>query len=168
MSATYPMFVDLEASGLGPASYPIEVAWSNPAGEIEEHLIDPPEEWLTDLEWDPNAERIHGIPLRKLTTEGEPIEQVCEAFVRATARQPLYSDAPSHDGRWLRQMLEFGGFGNHMLDVRDAIELFQPKISGAHLRMDAAKLQARVDLGLRHHRAGDDVRALLEAYKRVG
>jgi len=62
-------------------------------------------------------------------------------------------------------MLEYGGFEDARIEVRDAIELFQPKILGAHLRMDAAKLQARVQLGLRHHRAGDDVRALLAVYR---
>lgn len=165
MSATYPLLVDVEASGLGPSSYPIEVAWSDPAGEVEEHLIEPPDEWLTDLEWDPSAERIHGIPLLKLTAEGEPIGQVCEAFLRSTHGHPLYSDAPNYDRSWLLQILEYGGFEDARIGVRDAIELYQPKIFGVHLRMDAAKLQARVELGLRHHRAGDDVRALLAVYR---
>jgi hypothetical protein len=37
-----PLFVDFEASGLGPASYPIEVAFSAPrGGEPVGYLIDP-------------------------------------------------------------------------------------------------------------------------------
>jgi len=35
-----PLFLDFEAYGLGPASYPVEVAWGDTdTGEVEAHLI---------------------------------------------------------------------------------------------------------------------------------
>jgi len=56
-----PRFLDIEASSLNDASYPIEIAWSDEKGNIESHLINPYaiEEWT---DWDFYAEhKIHGL-----------------------------------------------------------------------------------------------------------
>ncbi len=59
----WPRIIDFEASGLGPMSYPIEIAWSQRDGSIEEHLINPDtaprsEDW-TGRNW--NSCAIHGL-----------------------------------------------------------------------------------------------------------
>jgi len=52
-------FLDVEASGLGPDSFPIEIGWAilgGPAGSV---LIKPAPDWSQDA-WDETAEDLHG------------------------------------------------------------------------------------------------------------
>lgn len=61
-SKRLPSFIDFEASGLGQHSYPIEVGWSDRAGNIRSMLIRPTGEWFEEpLAWDLNAQALHGI-----------------------------------------------------------------------------------------------------------
>ncbi len=64
-----PCFIDFEASSLSIHSYPTEVAWSNPDGSIEEHLINPyhVKGWT---DWDPAAQGITGISRQMLREKG--------------------------------------------------------------------------------------------------
>ena len=53
-----PCIIDLEASGFGRGSYPIEVGLC--LGDSSSHcfLVRPEEDWQ---HWDPEAEKVHGI-----------------------------------------------------------------------------------------------------------
>ena len=51
--------IDLEASGLGAESYPIELGWALPdTGAVGAVLIAPPDAW-TSRDWDPEIGRAH-------------------------------------------------------------------------------------------------------------
>lgn len=71
--------VDVEASGLGPGTFPIEIALCDVAtGETQSWLIRPTEEWLDRAEWhwSKASADVHGIALDDLLTDGVPVEEV--------------------------------------------------------------------------------------------
>lgn len=109
MSGTpYPCFLDIEATGFGPESYPIEVAWSLPSGEIQRCLISPETvpEWTA---WNPEAERVHGIDRDRLLRNGWPPDYVADRLVADLNGLTVYSDAPDFDHAWLARLFRVVG-----------------------------------------------------------
>ena len=68
MSETLPTVLDIEASGFGRGSYPIEVGIARADGSCCAFLIQPLDEWV---HWDPKAELLHGISRERLMKEGQ-------------------------------------------------------------------------------------------------
>lgn len=112
-------FLDFEASSLGKASYPIEVAWVFEDGASESHLIRPAPDWT---DWDPAAEAIHRIPRSVLEAEGEDHRIVAARMVAVLAGHDLLASAPSWDGKWLSALLRAGGQPKRVLRLRDTDE----------------------------------------------
>lgn len=101
------IFLDLEASGLSPGSWPIEIGLAEVAedGEIASvsQLIRPDPGWSDD-HWSSQSAAVHGIPRRALDaapTAGE----VAQWTMDQMADRIAVSDAPSYDGRWLTMLL---------------------------------------------------------------
>jgi hypothetical protein len=104
-------FVDFEASALTKGSFPIEIAWVDQLGHGESYLIRPSEAWLDGGRgWSFQSEKIHGISLPMLLTDGVPIElaarRAWEVLTPITAL--VASDAPEFDGYWLGMLLAAG------------------------------------------------------------
>lgn len=112
-------FLDFEASSLGKASYPIEVAWVLEDGTAESHLIRPAPDWR---DWDPAAQAIHGIERPELEEAGEDHMIVAARMVEALAGHDLLASAPSWDGKWLSALLRAGGQPRRALRLRDSDE----------------------------------------------
>lgn len=112
-------FLDFEASSLGKASYPIEVAWVFEDGVSETHLIRPAPDWT---DWDPAAQAIHGIARPVLEAQGEDHVAVAARMVEALAGHDLLASAPSWDGKWLSALLRAGGQPRRTLRLRDSDE----------------------------------------------
>ncbi len=68
-----PVFLDIEASGFGAGSYPIEVGCVLPDGRTLCCLVRPPERWR---HWDAGAESVHRITRDLLMRHGLPVEEV--------------------------------------------------------------------------------------------
>lgn len=103
------VFVDFEASGLHPDSYPIEIGWCNVDGVGESHLIDPSdvEYWV---QWDWNAEKnIHRISRELLKKEGAHPRIVADRVLEALAGKVMVSDAAGYDGHWMDMLFEAAG-----------------------------------------------------------
>ncbi len=115
-------FLDFEASGLGPDSYPIQVGWCGVDGIGEEYFILPEAEWTS---WDYNAEAVHGITQGDLAIKGRPAAEVARRLVEAVGNYEVYSDTPGFDRMWLDLLLEAGGVRTRvwLLDVREAYML---------------------------------------------
>jgi hypothetical protein len=109
-------FLDFEASSLGKASYPIEVAWVFEDGVSESHLIRPAPDWT---DWDPASQAIHRIERRELEEMGEDHAVVAARMVEALAGHDLLASAPSWDGKWLSALLRAGGQPRRVLQLRD-------------------------------------------------
>jgi len=97
-------FVDFEASGIAPDSYPIEIAVVSADFEYQA-LIRPVSYW-THWSWD--AQDMHGVSREALLADGlEP--SVIAAQLNATFKgAKLCSDSPQ-DGFWLDTLYEAAG-----------------------------------------------------------
>ena len=99
------MFIDLEASGLGLGSWPIEVGWCFLTGAADARLIQPAAQWSQEA-WDDDAELLHGISRTRLDVEGEPARQIAAHLNSLLAGHQVFSDAPSWDGYWLYRLYD--------------------------------------------------------------
>jgi DNA polymerase III epsilon subunit-like protein len=110
------VFLDFEASSLAQDSYPIEVGWVTEDGQSESHLIRPAPDWT---DWDPTAERVHGLSRARLEAEGEPHDRVAHRMLEALGAHEVFASAPSWDGKWLSVLLRKAGLPRHALRLKD-------------------------------------------------
>ena len=145
-------FIDLEASGLGVSSWPIEVGWCGVEGEATSLLIKPREEWVAQ-HWDDEAERLHGLSIAELQANGEEPKLVCAALNAALKGKRVFCDAPDWDGFWLYRL--FGA-----CNVRQEFSLLAfSSLIGALNVGNIDQLVAQAEREFPHkHRAGADVR----------
>ena len=67
MKTFVPPIIDIEASGFGRGSYPIEIGFALQDRELHSYLIRPESDWT---HWSPQAEDVHHIPRPVLLKEG--------------------------------------------------------------------------------------------------
>ncbi len=167
--AAYPIFLDVEASGFGPQSYPIEVAWSDPAGEIRRYLINP-EPIAGWRSWDADAERVHGIERGRLVRNGWAPDYVATRIEEDLGGRTVYTDAPDFDAHWLRRLFEAVGRPlpcslEHVDELLLAtMRRSDEAIWQAALRIDALKRQVGA-LSSGKHSAGYDAGYLLQLWR---
>ena len=94
-------FIDFEASGIAPDSYPVEVAVVYPGGEYQA-LIKPADYWD---HWSYDAQDMHQITLEQLVNKGTPAIQVAERMNHLFAGKILCSDNPT-DCYWMDVLYE--------------------------------------------------------------
>ena len=80
MPNALPAIIDLEASGFGKGSYPIEVGFVLPEGAMFCTLILPPPHWR---HWDEKAQAVHHISRDVLQSRGKPAPDI---FLKAAER----------------------------------------------------------------------------------
>lgn len=93
-----PAIIDLEASGFGRGSYPIEVGFVLADGASYCSLIRPAAHWK---HWDPAAERLHHITPAILAAHGKPAADVASTLNRRLRGRTVYSDGWMNDYSWL-------------------------------------------------------------------
>lgn len=152
-------FIDLEASGLGPASWPIEVGWCMETGEPQAHLIAPAPAWRSDA-WDEKAEALHGITLASLTASGKPAPDVCNMLNDELDGARVYSDAPDWDGFWLYRLFTAAG-----VRQRFALVHFADIFNGMAAREIDALIAAAEKTAPHRHRAREDVLHMRAVYE---
>ena len=101
--------LDIEASGFGPQSYPIEVGVAiitTPAKPVGtwSSLIQPTEEWLSSGHWSPGSAQVHGISVGQLQRNGQPAPQVCAQLNALLKGAIVVTDAPTFDQPWLDRL----------------------------------------------------------------
>lgn len=96
-----PYIMDIEASGLGRGSYPIEIGFVTPQEKAYCTLIRPPENWQ---HWDESAEALHHIPRSILERNGKDIAFVCNWLNQLLIGKTVYSDGWANDMCWLGQL----------------------------------------------------------------
>ena len=148
-----PCVLDIEASGFGRHSYPIEVGYVLPDGSSRCTLILPMLLWT---HWDSSAERVHHIDRETLLQHGRPAADVARMLNVDLAGQTVYCDGWAHDYPWLGALFEAAGSNPHF-KLESVVRL----LDEAHLPLLAgAQRHARAVLGLTRHRASNDARAL--------
>lgn len=98
-----PAILDIEASGFGMGSYPIEVGFVLPDGRPWCSLVRPEPDWQ---HWDPQAERVHHIRREQLLRHGRTPLVVVQQLNERLRGLTVYSDAWSHDYTWLNRLYE--------------------------------------------------------------
>jgi hypothetical protein len=96
-----PFIIDIEASGLGSNSYPIEIGVALESGMRYSTLIKPAGDWT---HWDDNAEKTHGITRDILDRHGRPIKEVAAKLNDLLEKRFVYSDGWVVDKPWVTQL----------------------------------------------------------------
>lgn len=152
-----PSIIDIEASGFGSRSYPIEVGIVTADGSRYCRLIKPYADW--DF-WDGSAEIIHGISRDLLLSKGVSGQKVCHELNKLFTKQTLYCDGWSVDYPWMIRLFEHA---HVTMDFRiSAIELI---LQEEHLIQWASKKsQVQKQLQLKRHRASNDAEIIQKTY----
>jgi DNA polymerase III epsilon subunit-like protein len=155
-----PCVIDIEASGFGRHSYPIEVGYVLPDGRARCMLVRPAEGWT---HWDDEAAQVHGITRAILATHGRAVHDVARLLNQELAGQTVYCDGWAHDYSWLAALFEEAGLAPSF-----KLESVNRLLGDTELsRLDHARRNAIHDMGLTRHRASNDARALQLALSRV-
>ncbi|HEX2010483.1 MAG TPA: hypothetical protein VJN44_06045 [Roseateles sp.] len=155
-----PAVLDLEASGFGRGSYPIEVGFVAPRGGPFCSLIRPLPGWE---HWDPAAEALHGISREALQRCGKPPAWVAAELNGRLAGQTVYCDGWAHDYSWLARL-----FDAAELLPAFRLEDLRVLLSEAEARdWQRVTQEVRREQQLARHRASADARVLQLALMRV-
>lgn len=148
-----PTVMDVEASGFGRASYPIEVGFVLPDGHAFCTLIRPESHWT---HWDAQAEATHRISRSLIEARGRPVHEVAQAINARLAGQTVYSDGWSHDYSWLGKLFDAA-------DMTPAFKLENLRILLSESQADRwhqVKDAIARERGTQRHRASADARLL--------
>jgi hypothetical protein len=153
--------LDIEASGFGARSYPIEVGWALPDGRTGCLLVCPPPHWT---HWDAEAERVHGITRATLLRHGHAPLAVARRLNEELAGQTVYCDGWGHDYPWLATLYEEAEL-SPSFRLEPAARLLRDTQLG---QLDALHRRAFDELEVQRHRASNDARALQRALQLLG
>ncbi len=148
-----PCVIDIEASGFGRGSYPIEVGFVLPNGESVCTLVRPPSHWT---HWDGRAERLHGLTRELLAQRGKTPDEVAELLNTHLRGCTVYCDGWAHDYTWLAMLFEEAG-RQPAFTLRHLHELIEETHAE---RWDQTCAEVRSSLQLTRHRASSDARVL--------
>lgn len=155
-----PTILDIEASGFGRGSYPIEVGFASGDGSLFCGLIRPEPDWL---HWDHEAEGLHGISRELLLRHGHPAAWMAAELNARLAGQVVYCDGWGLDYPWLARLFDAAG-----LQPRFRLDDLRRLLSEDEaLRWRAATEAVRQRQQLTRHRASSDARVLQLALQAV-
>lgn len=148
-----PAIIDVEASGFGAGSYPIEVGCVLPDGRSYCALIQPVEGWT---HWDPAAQAMHGIERDLLVRNGIAPLHVAIRLNTLLQGITVYSDSWAHDFSWLAKLHEAARVPasyrvEHLMRITPEVEA---------VRWNTIRDDVERSLRVQRHRASADARVL--------
>ena len=156
-----PCVIDIEASGFGRNSYPIEIGFVLPDGRTRCMLVRPAEDWT---HWDDGAALMHGITRATLAAHGKTPREVAQVLNHDLAGLTAYCDGWAHDYSWLAALYEEAG-----MSPTFRLESVNCLLGDTQLsQLDEQRRGALAEMGLTRHRASNDAKALQMALNRVG
>lgn len=151
--APVPGMLDMEASGFGAESYPIEVGYVLPDGRSYCSLIRPQPEWT---HWDAQAETVHGISRETLLAHGRDVREIALQMNGQLRDQTVYCDGWAHDYPWLQAMFEAAG-----MTPAFRLENLRILLSDREAAYwNVLKKQVAREMHMRRHRASADAKLL--------
>lgn len=160
IAETEPCIGDIESSGLGDRSYPIEIAWSTPEGAVHSWLVRPEHLWIY---WDLAAEELHHIAYVDLKQYGKPAREIAEEMNADLNGQVLYFDGGAFDRFWLDKLYEVANL-KPAFTMGDFNELLASIGCNTAAKRLAAEAETLKRIGDRRHRAWADVEYLQTYY----
>ncbi len=155
-----PYIIDVEASGFGPHSYPIEVGVVMGPGAKFCSLIAPEPGWT---HWDDAAEKVHKLPRDILLTYGKPALQVAHSLNELLGNGTVYSDCWGVDQPWLTQLFSDARVCQTFFVSPLELILSEEQMAVWH----EVKAQVINDLALTRHRASFDALIIQETWVRT-
>jgi hypothetical protein len=148
-----PAILDIEASGFGRGSYPIEVGFITAEGTLFCGLIRPEPDWL---HWDESAEALHGISRELLQRHGRPASWMAAQLNERLACQTVYCDGWGQDYPWLARLFDAAGQqpSFRLDDLRRLLSEAEAQ------RWRGVTESVRLRQRLTRHRASSDARVL--------
>ena len=155
-----PLILDIEASGFGVNSYPIEVGLALENGAKFCTLITPAPEWL---HWDSEAEKIHRVSRDILEIYGRPMDEVAEQLNELLRGKTLYTDGWVVDKPWLNRLFHAAG-----IEMEFSLSALEMILTPEQMEVWHQTKQIVIqDLSVRQHRASADAAVIQETYKRT-
>lgn len=155
-----PIVIDIEASGFGAGSYPIEIGVVLGDGRTHCRLIRPQSDWT---HWDAAAQAVHQLDRDTLQRVGRPAAEVAHWLNGLLHGRVVYSDAWGHDYAWLSRLYDAAQSQPTFRLEALAVLLAEPEMSLWHGARDAVESA----LGERRHRASTDARVVQQTLQRV-
>jgi hypothetical protein len=152
--------LDIEASGIHPQSYPIEVGIMLENGDAYCSLIKPPAEWTY---WSKEAEAIHGISLKDLHEYGKQPVEVAGQLNNLLQQSTVYSDCWTLDNPWLIKLFQQASI-EQTFKLTDVMYSMNENEYG---KLSAVKQLISKEFNLERHRATNDARILQMAYDKI-
>jgi hypothetical protein len=160
MNILRPSIIDIEASGFGNESYPIEVGIVLNSGQKYCSLIKPADSWT---HWDPKAERVHGLSVDILQACGKPVRTVASELNDFLGGTTVYSDGWVVDKPWLSRLFYQAGLEpSFSLSSLEYI-LKEPQMA----IWTKTNRQVVTEMALIRHRASTDALIIQETYART-
>lgn len=159
-SITQPWIIDVEASGFGPHSYPIEIGIALADGEKFCSLILPADDWT---HWDDDAEKVHRVSRDILETYGTAMPDVTAKLNELLRGRTLYTDGWVVDKPWLTRLFH---------TARTAMEFFVSPLEAILSERQMAIWHETKDAileetTLKRHRASFDAWLIQETFRRT-
>ena len=155
-----PFIIDLEASGFGPHSYPIEVGLALGPDTKYCSLIAPAPGWTY---WDTEAEKVHGVRRDILEAHGKPAIQVALLLNELLGNTTVYSDGWVVDQPWLIEL-----FRQAAVAQRFSMSPLEMILSERQMAIwHEVKRRVVTELALTRHRASFDALIIQETYLRT-
>ncbi len=155
-----PIIIDIEASGFGSHSYPIEVGIALDTDSKYCSLILRDPDWT---HWDTEAEKVHCITRDVLETHGKPLRDVATHLNELLADKTLYSDGWVVDKPWLTTL-----FNKANMEMRFQVSPLEMILSETQMeRWHDTKDKVISEISVQRHRASIDAWIIQETYKRT-
>lgn len=155
-----PIILDIEASGFGSHSYPIEIGVILEDKSKYCSLIKPENNWV---HWSEEAEKIHHINRNSLIKNGKSSLDVAKDLNEILNGKVIYSDGWVVDSSWLIRLFDAARL--KMTFTLSSIEMIlkEQQIN----RWDDMKNIVINELNLSRHRASNDAQIIQETFTRT-
>ena len=155
-----PIIIDVEASGFGRNSYPIEIGLVLEDGQTHCFLIKPEPDWT---HWDAEGESLHGLKRETLFKYGRSTHEVGKILNELLIGKTVYSDGWSYDQTWLHTLFE-----SIELTPLFRIETLTRLLNESQInRWDNMKIDLIEEYGIKRHRATNDAILLQKTFAAV-
>lgn len=155
-----PVIIDIEASGFGPDSYPIEVGVITDEDSSYCRLIRPQAHWT---HWDRQAQQIHGIERSLIMQFGHPPSIVAQGLNQLLKGKTAYSDGWVVDKPWLIRLFEAAD-----MEMQFSVSPIEVLLTEAQMEIWSETKQDIIrQTRLKRHRASADARIIQQTYLRT-
>ncbi len=152
-----PLVLDIEASGFGRGSYPIEVGFVLADGTSHCRLIKPESDWT---HWDAGAQELHGIDRQVLQGKGLHVIEIAQFLNEKMLANTVYTDAWGNDSSWLALLYDRAG-----IQPSFSLQSLRALLGEKQLEQwQLAKERVIKRLALERHRASADALILQQTY----